>query len=120
MRKPEQFLTTRVANFLKMTYPNQPFRFDIGADVPLAMVHAKRSKELHGKWNRGYPDLFICRVRKKKGGLYLELKATPEVPNSDHTRRQAAYHEILRQCGYKVSFCCGFGDCIKKINKYLS
>jgi len=102
-----------------MNYPNIIFRFDLAADVPLPIVHAKRGKALHGKFNKGYPDLFIAKTRGKKGGLYLELKAAATVPNTEHTRRQAYIHSILRKNGYKVYFCCGYDDCIKRIKKYL-
>ena len=118
--KPEQLLATRVANHMMTDYPSIIYRFDLAADLPLPIQLAKRGKELHGKWNKGYPDLLICKVMKKKGGLYLELKATETVPNTAHTRRQAVYHALLRKAGYKVHFCCGFGDCIKKIKKYLT
>ncbi len=108
----------RVANFIKHSYPEQPFRFDQIDQVGLQ--NGIRNKEIHGKyWSTGYPDLFIARKTKKHGGLYLELKATKTVPNTDHTREQAAYHAVLRDCGYKVSFCCGFEECSKKIKKYL-
>ena len=117
--KPEQLLSTRVSNYMKTNYSETIFRFDIGADVPLPIGTARRSKLLHGKWSKGYPDVFLAQCTKKYGGLYLELKATDTVPNTAHTRRQAYVHMVLRKAGYKVSFCCGLGDCIKKIKKYL-
>lgn len=119
-KKPEDRLSSRVANFIRMYHPDIIFRFDLAADMPLPPHLAKRSKELHGeKWNRGYPDLFIAKCSKKYGGLYLELKAGDKVPNSAHTRRQAVYHVHLRAAGYKVQFACGFEDAKKKIEKYL-
>jgi len=119
MKKPEQLLASQVATHMKIHYPYIIYRYDLAADMPLPPVLAKRGKELHGKWNRKYPDLFIAKKVKKYGGLYLELKATDEVPNTAHTRGQAVYHQALRQAGYRVHFCCGLGDCIKKIRKYL-
>lgn len=117
--KPETVLTSRVANFLRLAYPTVIFRFDLAADMPLPMVHAKRNKELHGKFSRGYPDVFIAVGTKKFGGLYLELKATATVPNTEHTRRQAYIHQLLRGFGFKVEFCCGYEDCISRLRKYL-
>jgi len=119
MKKPEQLLTTRVANYLRGDYPDIIFRVDLAADMPLPPALAKRNKEVHGKWSRGYPDLLICKVRKKYGGLYIELKATPKVPNTEHTRRQAAYHVLLRKAGYKVTFACGYDEAVAAIDKYL-
>ena len=101
-------------------YNNIPFRFDIGADVPLPIQIAKRSKELHSeKWNRGYPDLLICTGRGGYGGLYLELKATDGVQDTEHTRRQAHYHAVLRGHGYKVLFVCGLKETKEAIKAYM-
>lgn len=118
-QKPEQLLSLRVANFMRTDYPDVIFRFDLAADMPLPIYHAKRNRELHGKWSRGYPDLLIAKMRGKYGGLYLELKATPKVPNTPHTVRQRAYHELLKGSGYKVKFTCGFDEAIRAIKKYL-
>lgn len=118
-KKPESVLATRVANYLMMEYPHIIYRFDLAADIPLPIVHAKRNKELHGKWTRGYPDLLICKKKKKYGGLYLELKATEKVLDNEHTRRQAVYHVALRKAGYKVEFVCGYEESITAIDKYL-
>jgi hypothetical protein len=119
LKKPEQIVSDRVANYLKEKHPDVPFRFDLGADVPLPMVHAKRNKELHGIWSRGYPDVFIATCRGGYGGLYVELKATDEVANNEHTRRQAIYHAVLRKNGYYVKFVCGFEEAKSIIKKYL-
>ena len=124
--KPEQLLASRVANYLKLNYPNTPYRFDTGADIRTDMQSAKRNKSLHGKWSKGYPDLFIAHCKRNKkgrikyGGLYIELKATKTVPNSAHTRTQAAYHAMLRSQGYKVSFACGYEEATELIKSYLS
>ena len=118
--KPETLLTERMANYIRMHHPDIIFRFDLAADLPLPMNLAKRGKQLHGeKWNKGYPDLFVASVRKGYGGLYLELKATKSVPNTEHTRRQAYIHQVLREAGYFVTFCCGFEECKEKLDSYL-
>lgn len=118
-KKPESFLATQVSNYMLEYHEKIPFRFDIGADVPLPIQIAKRSKQLHGKWSRGYPDLFIATCRGGYGGLHLELKATETVLDSEHTRRQAQYHAVLRHNGYFVTFACGFDECKQAIKKYL-
>ncbi len=118
--KPETVLATRISAYLRMNYPDTIFRFDLAADMPLPPHLASRGKALHGeKNNRGYPDVFIAQCSKKYGGLYLELKAGDKVPNTEHTRRQAAYHHRLRIAGYKVNFCCGYTECTRMIKKYL-
>ena len=121
--KPEQLLAKRVAAHIKLKYPKQIFRFDTGADIYTNINSAKFNKELHGKFNKGYPDLLIPHLKKYKGnwrgGIYLELKATKQVPNSEHTRRQAAIHAVLRSLGFECDFCCGYDECIKKIDDYM-
>ena len=124
--KPEQLLSTRVANYLQRSYKDIMYRFDIGADVPLPPHIAKRSKALHGRWSKGYPDLFLAQCTKNYGGLYLELKAVnifradgKTLLKSEHLYRQNYIHMILRKAGYKCMFCINYDDCIKKIRKYL-
>lgn len=114
---PEDLLVIRVTNYLKMNYPDLPFRVDLVDRIGLAQ--GKEISSLHGKWSKGYPDLKVCWCTKKYGGLYVELKATKTVPNTQHTRTQANYHAVLRRCGYKVSFACGFEEATTLIDKYL-
>ena len=116
--KPEQLLAVRVSNFLLYNYPDVIFRFDQIDQVGLQ--GGKRNKELHGKWSRGYPDLFIAEPKgKKKCGLFLELKASKNVPDTPHTREQRTFHKLLRKKRYVVDFCCGYDDCVEKIRDYL-
>ncbi len=118
MAKPEDFLQQRLSNYMLDEWSDIPFRVDLVDKLNNVSI-GKKVKALHGKWSRGYPDMFIATSRKGFGGLYLELKATDTVIDSEHTRRQAKYHAVLRHNGYKVSFCCGFDECVKKIKKYL-
>ena len=115
--KPEDLLVIQVSTFLHDNYPDQPFRFDQVDQIGLH--NGKRHKMIHKKWSKGYPDLFLPKPKKKYNGFYLELKATKTVHDTAHTREQAWYHDILRALGYKVDFCCGLGDCISKLKKYL-
>ena len=117
-KSPEDFLQTRLSNYMLEEYNNVPFRIDLIDKLGNSFV-GKRVKELHGKWSRGYPDMFIATARKGYGGLYLELKATDEVADTEHTRTQARYHAVLRHNGYKCDFCCGYEACKKMIKKYL-
>lgn len=119
MAKPEALLAQEVANYLIDEYNDIPFWFDVGADIPLPPQLARISKQLHGKWNRGRCDLFIMSARGGFGGLFVELKATETVPNTEHTRRQAQFHAVLRHQGYVADFACGLKECKKTIKKYL-
>ena len=118
MKNPEDFLQQRLCNFMLDDFSKIPFRVDLVDKLKNAVIGAK-VKALHGKWSRGYPDMLIATCRKGFGGLYLELKATEKVANTEHTRRQANYHAVLRFNGYKVAFCCGFKECKKMIKRYL-
>ncbi|MBW2998169.1 hypothetical protein KY321_01400 [Candidatus Woesearchaeota archaeon] len=116
--KPEELLQKRVSNLMLDDYPTIPFRVDLIDNLNNSAM-GKKVKELHGKWNRGYPDFMICCCRGEFGGLYLELKATEKVPNTEHTRTQAQYHAVLRNNGYKVMFVCGYKEAKKAIKKYM-
>ena len=121
--KPETLLVQRVANFIKINYPDQPFRFDQIDQV--GRKSGRDNKLLHGEWSRGYPDLFVphCKRNKKGrikfGGLYVELKATKTVHDTEHTRTQKDYHAVLRAKGYRVTFACGFDEAVSIIKLYL-
>jgi len=118
--KPEALLAKRVAVYLRTAYPTIPYHFDLGSDMRVSIGVAKRNKDLHSMWSRGHPDLAIYYATKKYAGLFIELKATKTVTNSDHTRRQRAYHDVLRSNGYKAEFCCGFEESKKMIDDYMS
>ena len=116
MRKtPEELLALRAANYIRENYPNVPYRFDLVDKV--SRLQGKKASSLHGVWSKGYPDMQIM----GRGGraLYLELKATLSVPRTAHTDRQRAYHAVMKNLGYKVRFSCGYGDTIRKIDKYM-
>ena len=115
--KPEDILVIKVSSFLQDKYPDQPFRFDQIDQIGLQ--NGRHNKMIHGKWSKGFPDLSIPKPNKKFAGLYLELKATSKLQDTEHTRTQSWYHQILRKLGYKCDFCIGLEDCKKKIRKYL-
>jgi len=118
--KPEALLAKRISVYLLTQYTDTPFRFDLAADMRTSIGVARKNKALHGRWNAGYPDLIVLQATKKYGALYIELKATTKVVNSEHTRRQRAYHAVLRNRGYCVDFACGFDEARKQIDDYMS
>lgn len=98
------------------------FRFDLAADLKLTIGQAKRNKELHGKFNKSYPDVFIAKCMHGYGGLYLELKKDSKdatVQDSQHVRDQDAMHKRLRQAGYKCVFAVGLEEAIEIVDDYL-
>ena len=120
MKQVEELLAKRLANYIRTTYPDVPFRFDLTDKI--GRTNGIRQKELMGKWSKGYPDLFIAQPNKKYAGMYLELKETKngKVPNTAHTREQAAYHEILRRQGYFCEFGVGYEKCVEMIDAYMN
>ncbi len=116
MKKPETLLLQRVCNYIRTTYPMIPYHVDFSADVRLPMGVAKQRKALQGRWSKGHPDLVIY---TPTGALFLELKATKTVQKSKHTDIQKAYHQILRNLGYTVAFCCGYEEAIAYIETAL-
>lgn len=118
--KPEKLLAKRISNYLQTTYPNTIFRFDLSADMKLSIGQATRNKELHGIFNRGYPDLFIAKCMNGFGGLYVELKATNKLTKSKHTDEQSIIHQQLTLSGYKVAFTFGYDDTKRVIDEYLA
>lgn len=119
IKKPESVLVDRVAILLKSKYPKLIYRFDIGADIKMNIYTARRLHALHGKYSKGHPDLVMYKAKGGFHALFIELKATDTVADTEHTRTQARYHKALRKQGYKVSFCCGFDETKKTIEKYM-
>ena len=115
--KPEELLVNELSEELLDNYPKIPFRFDQIDQV--GRFAGVKNKAIHGKWSRGYPDLLIASGRGGYSGLYLELKATEVVADTEHTRTQAAYHRVLRFNGFSVGFCCGSKECKKAIKTYM-
>lgn len=119
-RESESQLTLELTLWFREEYPDQPFRVDIGADMPLPPIHRGRLKVLHGKWSKGHCDFVIYATTKKFSGLHLELKTEKAgLPNTEHTRTQGAYHKVLRKNGYKADFAIGFGMATRMIRKYM-
>ena len=122
--RQEQSLSAKVAQYLKTQYPKIEFRFDLVADykMPLKIAMAIKRRYLH---SRGYPDLFIAKVKNNYGGLFLELKATNiykkdgTLRKDKHLEEQAKMHEKLKKDGYRVEFIVGFDEAVKIINEYL-
>lgn len=98
-----------------MQHPDTPYHVDFGADAKLTMGQSKKRKELMGKWSKGFPDVTIF---GSKGAILLELKAG-KVPNTEHTRRQRAFHQILRGKGYIVDFICSYDEAVEFIENNI-
>ena len=117
--KKEQLVAKRVSNYLLQNYPEVIFRFDLAADMRTTIGVARRNSAMHGKWSKGYPDLFIAEPRGKHAGLYLELKAIGANLNTPHCQKQKIYLGILKSKGYKAKMVEGFEEAKQTIERYL-
>ena len=121
----ERNLTTKVAQYLQMAYPKVIYRFDIAADLRLNIGQAKRNSMLHGRFSKGYPDLILLHKSGDYGALFIELKVDTvykkdgELKKSEHLMRQAEFHTMLRERGYKAEFGCGFDEIKALIDNYI-
>ena len=121
----ERNLTTKVAQYLQMAYPKVIYRFDLAADQRLSIQQATRNSKLHGRWSRGFVDLTIFHKSGDYGALFIELKVDTvykkdgELKKSEHLRRQAEFHMMLRERGYKAEFGCGFDEIKALIDNYI-
>ncbi len=119
MKNLESLIATRVANYLKTTYSNICFRFDLVDQLP-TIGSRRKNKELHGSmFATGFPDLVVYGYGKP---LFIELKKDTKsgnVPNTAHTRRQTAFHNHLRGFGYECDFAVGYEQAVEQIDKYM-
>jgi len=123
----EDILEEMVAEYLQRVYNAVLFHFDIGAGRKTTMFQATRAKRLHGKWSRGYPDLFIAVSNKYYHGLYIELKADGKSPfkkdgklkKDKHLEIQNNIHQVLRDEGYSCGFAVGFVEAKEVIDEYM-
>jgi len=123
----EDILEEMVAEYLQRAYNAVLFHFDIGAGRKTTMFQASRAKKLHGKWSRGYPDLFIAFPNKYYHGLYIELKAEGKSPfkkdgklkKDEHLEIQNNIHQVLRDAGFSCVFAVGFSEVKEIIDEYM-
>lgn len=125
-KKPEEALQIKVAEYLRMKYPNVIFRSDFAAGIKMTKGQAVKHKRMQS--GRAYPDVFIAEMRNGAGGLYLELKkdvseilkTNGELRNDAHVIEQQTMLERLRERGYAAFFACGFDEAITIIEQYLN
>jgi len=125
MQNKESQLALKVGLYLQTQYRDVEFRFDTGADMKLTIGQARRAKALHGRKNKGYPDLFIAEPKNGYHGLYIELKAVNifkqngELKKSEHLDIQSKRLESLRANGYYAEFSIGFDETKILIDNYM-
>lgn len=127
----ESELQTKVADYLRLQYPNVVFHSDYGSGVKLTVRQATIQKRQNG-FRRGWPDMFIAEKSALANGvtlfsgLFLELKRENTRLKkrngewaSDHIAEQAKIIEQLNERGYLATFAVGFDEAKEIIDKYL-
>ena len=127
----ESELQTKVADYLRLQYPNVVFHSDYGSGVKLTVRQATIQKRQNG-FRRGWPDMFIAEKSTLANGvtlfsgLFLELKRENTRLKkrngewvSDHIAEQAKIIEQLNERGYLATFAVGFDEAKEIIDKYL-
>ena len=123
----ESNLEEMVAKYLQTKHKKIMFHFDLGAGNKKTKFQAVRAKKLHGKWSRGYCDLFIIQPNKYYSGLFIEIKTIEGNPfkkdgtlkKSEHLETQAKFHDELKERGYHATFGVGFKAICEIIDEYL-
>lgn len=130
----EAELQIRVADYLRLRYPNVLFHSDFGSGIKLTIGQAAKQKRQNGG-RRAWPDMFVAypTLRCVDGswnheyhGLFIELKKEGTRLRkrngdwaSDHIAEQAAVLERLEDAGYHAVFAVGFDEARKVIDEYL-
>ena len=130
----ESELQVRVANYIRLQYPNVLFHSDFGSGIKLTKGQAIKQKRQNGG-RRGWPDMFIAEPRPRPKymddeqpyyGLFLELKKDGTRIKkkdgswaSEHIKEQALVLTMLKIRGYSGSFAVGFEEAKRIIDKYL-
>jgi hypothetical protein len=122
----EELLCTKIADYIKDTYPSAPFFFDMSG-YHLSKQAASKAKNQRADGFR-IPDLIILSRSPDYGMLALEVKKKgTKLFKKDgnfvadaHLNEQRVSILRLRSYGQCADFGVGYEDCIKKINDYLS
>ncbi len=137
----ESDLQVKVADYIRLKYPNVLFHSDFGSGIKMTKGQAIKQKRQNGG-RRGWPDLFIAEPRelttfdvktnrdvptgKFYRGLFIELKKEGTrirkkdgSPASKHIAEQDAMLKALWLRGYQTFFAVGFDEAKKIIDWYL-
>lgn len=130
----ESELQQKVADYIRLQYPNVLFHSDYGSGVKLTARQAAIQKRQNG-FRRGWPDLFIAQPvprcidgswNYEYHGLFIELKKEGTRLKkkdgtwaSDHIAEQAKVLLDLAYKGYMAGFAVGWEDAKEMIDNYL-
>ena len=121
----EENLQIAVSTYLKTQYPNVVFTSESsGLRLPMGLaVKAKKQRSKHK-----LPDMIILKSNSIYNGLILELKkGYSEIHKKDGSYRQTEHVQeqlktlnLLTKQKYYALFACGFDECKKIIDSYVS
>lgn len=121
--KNEETLQIAVSKFLKLKYPSVIFTAE-SSGIRLTIGQAVKAKKQRNP-ERGIPDIIILEPSNGYHGLCIELKKggtrlkNGSIPNTKHTKEQAAVLDRLRQKGYLAEFAVGIDEAMQLIDNYL-
>ena len=128
-------IQARVADYLRLRYPDVIFHSDFGSGIKLTMSQAVKQKRLNGG-RRSWPDMFIAKPKLGvdgdgqhfyQHGLFLELKKDGtrilkkdgSVVADEHIREQMKMLQALYRLGYRAEFAVGFDQAKQIIDDYM-
>lgn len=121
----EKQLKFAIADFMRLQYPDIPFRIDYDQlRLPVQVqVQVNRLKSV-GAW----PDMFIPWPNKRHNGLFVEIKKSKSgiylkngitFRKNKHLTAQIDQMQMLRQLGYTARFCWSLESFQQIMKEYL-
>lgn len=112
--------------WVKHTYPDILFRSD-EQNAKKRTPMMQNIMDIIDPYREGFPDVTFYEPRGKYAGLFIELKREGSglwlkdgsMSTQEHFKKQAAYHQKLRDRGYCVEFAEGVDEAKKVFLGYL-
>jgi len=129
VKKHEEGVQKRVARYLRTEYPGVEFHSDYAAGLKLTENQAKIRKSLNS--GRGWSDMFIAKMSRGYGGLFIELKKDGvsiycktgprkgQLVADEQIQVEAAFIEKMNHEGYFARFAVGFDKAKALIDWYM-
>lgn len=121
----EEKVQIQVCKYLRLQYPDVIFTCDLASGMRLPIHIAAKNKAMRS--SRGLPDMFIAKSNWKYSGLFIEIKTSSvylkdgkTLKADKHLREQNDRLIALIKEGYCAVFGCGFEECKKLIDGYMS
>ena len=103
---------------LRLMFAIPNFSGRLGKVPPVAALRQAAQLKAEGR-KKGVPDVFLPAPRGGSHGLFVEMKRQ-NATASDVAPEQRAWHDALREAGYRVEVCKGWEAARDVILQYLS